>query len=494
MEIGQSGLPGVSKNNAQFGNWVGKYSPVPIRGAIIAVNTASGTCTVRTEFGNFIPDTALPNFSPDPDGGGGTLDIPRRGQEVLVQFGVSHPFIVQFCPASVDVDLDAPEAFHLTEIALADVQSKSGASNFFGRTPSDGQPGDWARVGNQGQRVGVLDGGVCVVASSPWAQVYTIATPEKDLARVVGRHMQLYSQFGTLEFGEDGGKTWLKLEGGTDQLSESTVEPANPTFRALVGGDSSGMFSLEAVDREGASVYEHIVDYDGSESQRLRGNRTLTTDGSLLHDIRLGRAMRVLTGNDSLSVLNGDRIEKFQGAQKTSVSGRKTTNVGANYALTSQRDIALTASRKMRLSAGGTQQAKPGDVAAQWNVTNGSLYFEVGNPAALDTQAAKSGFKVASMGGGDIVFNALRPPSKIILGSLAPDSVILGGDPVTGTAAFHAVKWETLLPVLQALATAIDTHTHIALGTPTTTGTPPATPVISSLLQACKSLNVMLGA
>ncbi|RLC88619.1 MAG: hypothetical protein DRJ03_01735 [Chloroflexi bacterium] len=493
MATRQQNLPSGNTNDAQFGNWVGAYSPVPVRGTIISVNPVSGSCVVKSEFGNFLSNVALPNSTQDPDGGGGTLDIPRRGQDVFVQFGVSHPFIVQFCPVSADLDKDTPPAFSLTEVGLADVLDGGDAANFAGRLPVDGQPGDWAKIGNQGQRLGVLDGGVCVIGSSPWAQIYTIASPEKDITRIVGRHTQLYSQFGTLEFGEDGGKTWLKLEGGTDQLTESTISPANPTFRALVGGASAGMMSLQTFDREGAPVYEHIVDYDGSVNFHSRGNQTLISEGSLIHDIQLGRTTRVLTENDNLSVLNGDRVEKYQGAQKTSVSGRKALNVGQDYAATVQRDIAFTAGRHIRFSAGGDLKAKPGDVASQWNVTNGTLYFEIGNPASLDTQAARSGFKVLSMGGGDIMLGALRPPSRIILGSMFPDSVVLGGDPMTGAAAFHAVKWETLVPILKTLALAIDSHIHIGMGSPTTPNTVPITPTAETMFQLCRSINVMLG-
>lgn len=495
MEISQRKLPGTNTNDAQFGNWMGRYSPVPVRGTIISVNPVAGTCVVKTEFGNFLPNVALPNLAQNADGGGGTLDIPQRGQEVLVQFGVSHPFIIQFCPASVDIDLDAPSAFRLTEIELNNVLESGDATNFSGRLPTDGQPGDWAKIGNQGQRIGVLDGGVCVMGSSPWSQIYTIASPEKDLTRISGRHMQLYSQFGTLEFGEDGGKTWLKLEGGTDQLTESTVEPANPTFRLLVGGDSPGLMSLQAYDGEGGTVYEKIINYDGSESYRAQGNQTIVNEGTLLHDVQLGRTVRVLSGADNIQVLNGDRVEKFQGAQRTTVSGRKSVSAGGDYAMTSSRDIALTAKRHMRLSAGGDPAtAKPGDIAAQWNVSNGTLYFEIGNPASLDSQAAMSGFKVQSMSGGNIMLSALRPPSKIILGSLAPDSVIIGGDPLTGLALFHAVKWEQLQAVINALATAIDTHVHLAFGTPTSPATVPTSPIVTPLFQLCKSLNVMIGA
>lgn len=493
-DIRQRNLSGGSSNEAQFGNWMGRYSPIPVRGTILSVNPVSGTCVVKTEFGNFLPNVALPNFHQDPDGGGGTLDIPRRGQEVLVQFGVSHPSIVQFCPASVDLDLDAPSAFRLTEIETGHVLDKGDAANFSGRMPSDGQPGDWAKIGNQGQRLAVLDGGVCAMGSSPWAQIYTIASPEKDLTRIAGRHLQMFSQFGTMEFGEDGGKTWLKLEGGTDQLTESSVEPANPTFRFMVGGESPGMMSLQAFDRQGASIFENIVDYSGATNTRIRGDVTLSNEGAFLRDVKQSRTVRVLTGDDSISVLNGNRLERYRGSQSTKISGRKTTSVGGNYGVTCNGDIAFTAARSMKLNAGGTLTAKPGDIAAQWNVSNGSLCFEIGNPAALDTGAAQSGFKVSSMGGGDIFFSALRPPSKIILGSLAPDSVVLGGDPVTGTAVFHAVKWETLLPVLKAMALSIDTHVHLAFGTPTAPATVPVSPILEPLLQLCKSLNVMIGA
>ena len=496
MSIRQGELPTVDPSLAQHGAWMSSYSPVPIKGTIVDINPATGNCLVKTEFGNYLPNVAMPNMHQDPDGGGGKLENARRGQDVIVQFGLGHPYIIQYATTSTDIDLgaDVPAAFDLTEIAATgNPFPPSDAANFLGRLPKDSYPGDWARIGNQGQTLAVLDGGVAMMKSGPWAQIRTISTPEDDVTQIFGRNLDLYSGFGHLQFGHVGGKSWMKLEGGTDQLTESGLNPGNWTTRLLFGGEAQGLASFQLRDRNAVTVFENNIGYDGTVQKFTKGNFEETISGTFTQHKENG-AVETITGDSTFEVLNGDRMESVEGSQTTQVSINQNEYCGGDRTIVAERDIALFAGRKIEMNASGNGLlAKPGDVAARMNITNGDLVMDIGNPASLDLQKSLSGFKSTVYGGGDFIFWNLRPPGRFIVNANGPDCVALGALPVTNVAVFHAMLFEMFQALMAGVIGWADSHIHINGAGPTSTAMPPLSPIANPLIPPCKSNFVAIG-
>jgi hypothetical protein len=466
----------------------------PVQGTIIDVNPQSALCTVKTDLGQLL-FAALPGFSHDPDGGGGCLEVPRRGQDVIIEFGLGHPYIVRYLASSTDVDITNEGTYSITEFeSLGEGFATSDASNFIGRLPKDTLPGDFIRIGNQGQALGILDEGVGLLRSAPWAQIRTIATPADEVVQIFGRNTEIHSGFGTLAFKHQAGKSYMKLEGGTDQLLESGAEVNNFTTRVQIGGDISGLASVKLSDRNGAIVYGNDIGYDGSIIQTQRGSLTQKIEQNALYDHGDMRFTMIRRGDDVLQVLNGNRTEDFRGSRESLVSGNTRLFTGRDLTITAQRDGALFAGRKLELNASGDELAKPGDIAAQWSVTNGDLIFDVGNPTKLDLQKSQSSIAGNVWSGGNIIFWPMRPPGKFIVPMNGPDCIALGAAPLVYTAPFHAVLYEMFNALMTTLGGWLDAHVH-----PTSVGpSGPPTPPWSSLgppalIQACRSQLVTFG-
>lgn len=461
------------------------------RGTIISVNPNTLSCVVETETRGRLT-VAVPGLSQDPAGSGGEVQVPRLGQQVLVQSGLGAPTIIQMLPVAVAKSVDRSTAFSVGAAGAgssgagttAAAFPTSGGISFLGRLPAGLLPGDWVKQGNQGQHLALLDGGVVSVQATPWARV--VASREGDTLLIAGRNLQLHTGFGNLIFSDSGGKQSFTLQGGTDQKTETGVGAENwpYSFRAVAGG-----LELELRDRRGEQLYKNSVDAAGVVDQFARSNLSSMVMGNYLARVIHDR-IQTVSGTDATNV-GGIQTVSVGGNQETTVSQSQTTNVMQDVSLTINRDYTLSVGRQMNLSAGGNTLAKPGDAAVAWSVSNGSLVVDIGRPP-MDLQKALSGMKVTTWGlQGDIAFTSMQ--GKVILNTTQPGSVLLGS--TAGVAAFHGVLWEPLQAFLTQLVAWLTAHVHPSGMGPTGAAVvpSPASAQLSSLITPIGSLKVLLG-
>jgi hypothetical protein len=463
------------------------------RGNIIAVNPTTCTCDVETETRGRFNAVPFPYLVQDPEGCGGRVYVPRVGQQVVVQQGIGAPFITLGLPTSTDVNADVGAAADFSKAATyskgALSFSPSAPASYAARLPRSLLPGDWMWLGNQGQHIALLDGGVAAMLASPWSQVS--CSQEDDTTTVVGRNLNIVTGFGNLRFFDDSGKSGMVFEGGTDQTLESGYGRDNWTVQAKIGGDAEGLVDFRINNRDGEAVAKTVWKADGSvinmtsgdQEQKYNGNMGLTYNGNFYRDVG---------GVDLLSV-GLDREENFFGSQTTAVSQNRSCNVLNDRADIISRDWNMSAGRVHSLKVSGNPTAIPpnSSVAAPWSISNGSWIVDVGFPGP-DLGLSES----------HIEFNTYSPKGKIQLSSLLdkisldtymPDSVLLGS--MMGVAVHHAVNWEPLEILLKQFITWAQNHIHpTGVGPSGPAVVPfPAQAILEPLLVPCKNLKVMMG-
>lgn len=459
------------------------------RGAIVSVNPPTLTCDVETETRGRFNGLPFPYLVQDSEGCGGRIYVPRSGQQVIVQQGIGAPYIVQILPGATDRNADAGGAATLSKSALysagAAAFSPSSPANYAGRLPRSLMPGDWMWLGNQGQHLGLLDGGVAALFASPWSQLSS--SQQDDTTTIVGRNLNVVTGFGNLRFFDDAGKSGMVFEGGTDQTLESGYGRDNWTVQARIGGDAEGLVDFRVNNREGEAVAKTVWKADGSvinvtsgdQEQQYAGSMALTYNG----DFR-----RTVGGGDTLDV-GANREESFSGSQNTTVSQNRNCNVLNDRADIISRDWEMHVGRIHHLQICGDPVAKKTTVAADWLISNGSWVVDVGIPPT-DYGLAESHIEFNTyMPGGKIQLSSLL--DKIILDTTIPDSVLLGS--TMGVAGFHAVLWEPLQALLTQFITWATTHVHPTGVGPSGPAVVPATPLLQPMLTPCQSQFVMIG-
>lgn len=456
------------------------------RGTILSVNPSQGSCDVETTDGLY-NGLAFPYIIQDSEGGGGQIYVPRPGQIVVVQRGLGYPFITQILPQSVDPNIYRVNTSTPDSASGGNAPFVSGsATDFTGYLPKDLLQGDWMVRGNQGQYVGVLDGGVVALHADPWSQV--VCSQHDDTTNVVGRNINVVSSFGNMRFTDDAGKLGFALEGGTDQTTESGQGRENWTVQARVGGEAEGFADFRINDRTGDPAYKTVWQADGAVNTVSTGSVRAEYAGAA--HFSCAELTRQVDGAETIDI-GGDRNEHFYGSHTTSVSQNRTSRVLSDRTDNINRDWVTSVGRTHTFKVSGDPLAKPKDNAADWMISNGSWVVDVGFPGT-DFGIAQSGIAFNTyMPKGQILLSSLL--DKIVLDTVIPDSVLLGSS--LGVAPFHATLWEPLQIFLNEFIKWAQNHVHpTGVGPSGTAVVPyPASSVLSGLLPAIRSIKVAIG-
>jgi hypothetical protein len=423
----------------------------------------------------------------------GSLPI---GTEVIVSREVGYWIIlgITALPATSNEDT---QAFPLTGVTGVGGdgdnknQNKS-SGNFRNATdPKDLIPGDWAQMGQEGQNIAVLGGGVTQMSSGPLASISTHLLNDK--VRIVSRNYEHYTDMGETKILNDDGRVNMSFRGGTDQRSETGSDEERYTVRMDLGAVGD-VFNLEFTTPKGQTLFKMHVDADGA-CELYGGNGINIASGSP----KGGRHMEEHAG-DSVSAYASSRTETVGSDHTQQIGGNASTrainiseSAGNDFSASAFRDASLSSGRNMRFNVIGPQIPLPGAFASpannyapiipndfatavKFDVENGDFFIEVGSLASIPTV----GNFLVKTWQGDILHEALGPGRTIKNQSLAgfienrslsfkaatnfiPDSVILGGDlPIS-----HVVKWEELVLYLGALHKLLDAHVHIIPSTAT---------------------------
>lgn len=485
----------VDALRAIYGNpFEGLGPPIFMKGSIIAVGTSK--CTVFTETGETYCSLDWPNMDQSPSGGGCMVAPPEVGTPVILRKSPTGTVISQTLALSSPVSNNQP--FSVSDSNVVNVAAGLDGPAYQNQLPNDAQPGDWVRMGNQGQKIGILEGGVALMSAAPWAAVR--ANQTNNTLQVFGRNLEVLTGFGRTKYTDIAGKQSFLFEGGTDRLTETGTGLENWTVRALIGGTCPGFADLQFKKTDGDNLFRAALEGDGTLNTWQAGDNNSNIDGRVTAIINNGRAVAITAGNDAIDVAESG-IESYGGSLKTDISKNRTCLVGNDRTDMVMRDWIMSAGRNMRLSAGGDLKLGiPGDNAVLWNISNGSLKIDIGNVAN------NSGIPDKTMGGldttswwGDIKLRTVSPLGKIILDTSGPaGSVLLGS--IMGEAKFHTTKYEQLAALVNALLNALDTHVHpTGMGPSGTPMIPPvaATPftsALSALVTPMMSLKVLIGA
>jgi len=459
---------GFSHEKSLFGGALrdSPHKQPEIPGVIVRVNPAQGSCDVSAG-GNYYGNVPLPGLSRDVEGSGGSFEIPRRGTPVVLRLDVGWPVISQVLPISTDQEAVSRPSFDLdpTGSSSGDLFPTDDGPTFLGRMPKDMHLGDRGWVGNQGQKLAVLDGGVVVMEASPMARVEAIQ--DGDTLVMAGRNARLLTGFGNLEFRDEGGKSSFVFEGGTDQVTQTGAGKENWTVRAEMGGDAEGLLNFQTRDLGGQQVSSLTLEMDGSERRYNAGNTTVAVDGRHECSIRQGRQTYVQQGSDYLEV-RGVREEQIYGNHITEAFDTRFCRVGGDRRDTVMRDWSLAAMRNMKINVSGDAlQSTPLTNALDVVVTNGSVMFDVGNVTAGDTVKAMSGFKVNTHGPGNVELLANELGMLMMDAALPTASVYVGANISTQATApkpsiFEpAVLGWKFIALMTALIATFDSHTHM---------------------------------
>jgi hypothetical protein len=449
---------------------------------VLNVHPQSYTCDVRGDSGRMFVGIPFPAHSRDASGLAGEVNVPRRGERFALHYGLAEPYLAYAAPPLFRGQ--APVEHRVNYGASGDggldsVYAEEGAANYRGGLPPDVQPGDWLRLATKGNLLGVLESGTTILKASELAQV--IAHRTRDLLQLVGRNMDVVTDFGEIKFKNEAGHVSMSLKGGSQQATQTGYGQEHFTIHADLG-HAGDLVDFRITDEQGRNLARVHYGADGSITTEGH-NKTEQLTGDVLSNVT-GNVVEHI-GEAKTTVIGGAASEEIAGAKTIAADGVAITS-SAHAALAGRGRVDINAGEKLTITAGGSPTAVPGSTAFATVVTNGSWVVDVGNTAAGDLGAALSGVHIKT-GVGNIVLQSTA--GDIQLKTNTPDSVHIGGQlPI-----YHTVLFEMLEAFMQQLGLALDTHTHLFAGTPTTPPVAPPYQVARAILQLAKSKFVTIG-
>ena len=441
-----------------------KRSEVP--GVIVRVNPLQGSCDVSAG-GNYYGNVPLPDLARDVEGSGGEFKVVRRGTPVVLRLSVGWPTISQVLPISTDQEAVGRPSFELDPLGSSggDLFPADDGPTFLGRLPRDMHMGDWGRIGNQGQKLMVLDGGVVTMEASPMARVEVIQ--DEDTLLLAGRNTRLITGFGNMEFRDQGGKSSMVFEGGTDQVTQTGSGKGNWAVRAEIGGDAEGLIDFQTRNLGGQRVSSFSVDMEGSEQRHNAGNVSWAVDGAHEWSIRQGRKVYIQAGDDYLEV-RGGREEQIYGSYITEAFDTRFSRVGGDRRDTVMRDWTMAAMRNMKVNVSGDALlSNPTTNALDVVVTNGHASFDIGSQLAGDSFKATSSFRVNTHGLGNVELLANELGMIMMDAALPIGSVYVGANlsaqataPKPSLFEPAVLGWK-FIALMTAVVATFDSHTHM---------------------------------
>ena len=464
-----------------------------LRATILRVNPNKGKCDVYGSC-RYFSDVPLPGMSISPDGAGGTVEIPKRGTLVLLRITAGTATIADILSTPADPSVETYPRYPISETQTANnalFSSDDGPS--FGQLPTGMLPGDWCKVGEDGQCFALLEGGAVKMRATPLAQVE--ATRANDTLNVVGRNMNLFTGFGRVQFVDDGGKSSFIFEGGTDQLTQVGGPNTNWQIRARVGGEAEGLTDFQLLDLRGIRVFGVNIESDGSSHHHQEGNHDFYCRGAFSQEIGKGYSQFVRTGSHKLTVNDGNYAEDIKGNHTSLIFGSKSTSLTGSRADNIRNAWTMMVGRTASFSISGAPIPTPISKAFACEVTNGSVVFNVGDPLAGDTQAGVSSFRVfTKSAGGQIELRSGKTGFTWIDSDNPAGSIMIGGN-LLSPATEPAVLGLKLISLIMSMAAAFDAHTHISAspGSPTAVPVPLLTSTISGKAVSILSKKVLIG-
>lgn len=258
------------------------------------------------------------------------------------------------------------------------------------KTPRDLIPGDDATVGPEGNAIAVLTGGVNVMKSG-LAQVQTHML--NDLVQIICRNFRMHSDMGTSEISNDGGRINYSFRGGANQPVEAGTDQEKWTIRFDVGAIGD-LFHLELTRPDGNTIFKFHVNSDGKVE--MFGAQGIDLMGGDQHTQKHLKDREIVVKGADTQTVGGDQTKQVRGKKDETISSNATQTVGNDRVISVVRHETKTVGGKQeeKIVGGSVLTAKPGDIARETTINNGSWEVNIGDPLAGASPVALAGFKL----------------------------------------------------------------------------------------------------
>lgn len=316
-----------------------------------------------------------------------------EGTQVCVTYDFGPPMILGVLNYTVQVQAeDAPTSITGVEGTGADDATNPSNANANFRpnsTPRDLSPNDSVEVGPLGNAMGILDGGVCIMKSTDFAQIRTHLV--NDLVEILSNKFRHVTSMGFSEIKNEGGRNSYVFRGGTDQLHEAGSDQENWTIRLDLGG-TGDLFKFDLTQPDGTSIFRIHVTPDGkADLYAAKGfnwkEGEQGTKKSLKDEITEVKGAVTRT-------IGGEETRKVRGSRKTTVSSNDTKNVGNDGIESYVRHFtkSIGGNAKYTFVGGNPLVATPLNEALSYEIVNGSWKVNIGDPLSGGSPAALAGF------------------------------------------------------------------------------------------------------
>lgn len=479
------------------------FAPPPLdrreRGIIVGVDTRRHA--YRVQLANGGPISSMGRIKQ----GAGDLDLLSVGTPVRVDFSLGEPYIDGVLPISLPEDSEeivetigdpnSPTASDLS-------QNDYGVNYRVAGEPTDLIAGDCVMRAPQGALVAALNGRLAFMRGSRLAELALHGDGNHgELRTGTWRH---WSWMGYSEIENSNGAMNYRWRGSPRQVTPTTGDSVRYAVQLDVGA-AGDLIDLKVVNSTNQTLFRLHVNPQGRCEMFAAGGID-QTGGGLNGQPHIERRH-----GDSQLILRGNRIETVEGRHQVVSQSGHTSEVIGDRTLHTSQDLVIETGRQLELHTGRSKLETVG----------GDLTLTVGTPGASNdlTERIFADVSRTVTGGvtetvvGSRTTNSTGSHSDTVattrtLTSLGATSLVGGTVSLTstsggvslsssvpvngirlGSGTSHVTKWEQLIPILQALVTMIDGHTHIvtpaagpipAMATPPT-GSPTNAAMLTSL-------------
>lgn len=356
---------------------------------VVSYNANTHTTVLRTHTGRPLRDV------PQIRAGYRDFTLFEIGQTVVVSWDLGFPAIVGVI-SIVGPPQEAIAATSLTSVeGVGDnnpLQPTDGGNNYKpASAPNDMTAGDRAIVGDLGNALAVLMGGITQMGA-PTAMVRSLGAA--GLLQTIAQRMISVSDFGQWSVENDQGRTSFILRAGANQSTQTGLDEQHWTIRLDLGA-SGDLFNFQITDPVGKSLFKMYVGADGRTQIYGDAGVDISSgpngDNETLHDTAGDRTANV--GGDDALAITGDRDVSVGGAVTENVTTDKTAAIGNDETRFVNKDqtINIGGKRTDIVVGGPAEDAKPGINAIETHVVNGGWLIDIGNPddgASISAQAA----------------------------------------------------------------------------------------------------------
>ena len=353
------------------------------RGRVISVNVNSFTANVYLTEGvrrGMEVESPIRSVSKNDATRSGVLFVPDVGDEVYVDWRYGpQGMITEHVPFLLSNE--NPSDYKTNLLPNRTFGGEDDLLNGDGRRPyrwgpTDVMPGDKFIMGQTGNMVGVLNGGVTVMKASGLAQ--TIMTPANGTVTTVARNWQVFSDFGVARMFSREGVTGFEILGNNNALRSNKHQDVWD-FRFQLGGDR------QLLDmRLGKDKFQHQVNPDGKSTLSAQGG-ALHLYGNTLTTKVTGSQFNTITLNERTRVDNNSELV-VSGIRKETVSRYVTLCTGSSNSVVSGAESSSYLSTRSE-TIQGTSAISVNPAAKSTTVAAGNYELSIGNPIYVGVPA-----------------------------------------------------------------------------------------------------------